>query len=217
MRLLLVIVLLLVIKAYTSALLVFENDFNRIASSFIDYDLRINRLTNLVAIQHEAILEFSKSNVNYYTAIKTLSNNIESCENCASDRIVKLFNDSKIRSLLNISEICYSQNPSLSKSHNILIATYEGYNAILSKLSEHDKSFYNDRPYLVNLNRAQDSMRITLAIGMQGKVENINFVYKGDTIKVDSLPINFGNIEGDLSFIITDSITGEREWFTKRF
>jgi len=73
-----------------------------------------------------------------------------------------------------------------------------------------------EQPYLLSLVRHKDSMDIVLGYGMYGDIE-AQMVYKGDTIGVNSLPVNIGEVEGDVTFLLTNQNNKEKRCYKKRF
>ena len=59
-------------------------------------------------------------------------------------------------------------------------------------------------------------MDIVLGYGMYGDIE-AQLVHKGDTIDVYSLPVNIGEVKGDITFLLTNQNNKEKRWYKKRF
>lgn len=205
------------IKAYTYNSYQEKLVINEQALSFIQYDLDTKRLENLIKNQTRTILDLAKSDSNLYTTSQELINNLSSSSNGSIEKHLLIFNSSVLKDLLNFPPIEFKQNNGLSIEHNLLMTKSHGYSVLISLLYQKKKLIPKERPYLISLERDKDSLDLLLGIAMHGKINDLILVHKSDTIKVDSLPINIGPINGELSFIFTDSPYENRICYSKKY
>jgi len=186
---------------------------NEQASSFVEYDLRSWRLKDLLHDPINTVIELSRKNLKFYNATEQLFENLaklDSTNSVNSEKILTVFNSSSLKDLINCPDIEYINNEGLSDEHNSLLAKTNIYSSIIDYLYPFTKeSILAERPYIFTLSRGKDSIDVGIAYGLYGKVNGALFTYNNDTITVDSLPLNIGRVNGEISFIVTDSITNK--------
>ncbi len=216
--------LLILIKIYSYTVYNQSVLDNEKALEFIEYDLDSKRLDNHIYYAKEDILDLSRSNRKWYNQIKNLIDEVEWTKDSSAEEILTIFNNSKLRSIINYPNITYSNNKGLSDPHNRLLVLSLCYSMLQSELSEIKQREPLEIPYLVGLSRERDSMGLTLFTAIHDDIKlitsvgmTVDLIYNSDTIEVNSLPINIGPINGDVEFLFTDSLTNKKSWFRKRY
>lgn len=217
-----VLILFVGIKTYSISYLKEKTEENILTASFIDYDLNSSRLDNIIKGQVDHILDISKTKKEWYLAAKDLTNKVRNLkykikikESTDSTELVEIFNSAKFRDLLDYQNVRFKENPGLSFEHNCLLLIADGYNEVLNGFSK-DLNAYKERPFLISLERRNDSIDLLLVSAIQDKFD-AQLVYKGDTMKVDSLPINIGQIDDNVLFLVTNPNTNHTAWYGKRY
>ena len=210
-----IIIFLILAKAYSHTLLKQETEKNELTSEFIEYNLRYAQLDDIINQIWEIIIDFSKTRDNWYSAAQELKNNFNVSNELSIDELIDSFNSAELRKIFNYLELTYEENPGLSKEHNRLLVIKSGYEIIKEAIVGHEFRI-KEQPYLLGLERHKDSMDIVLGYGMYGDIE-AQLVHKGDTIDVYSLPVNIGEVKGDITFLLTNQNNKEKRWYKKRF
>ena len=219
MRGLLITTLILTLaKIYTGSLLTKAQTENAQVQAFVDYDFNSGRLESSVYGLIETVLDLAKTKSSWFQATGQLIDTNEKLKTAPLDDLVKAFNEADLKDAFDYPDIVYEENKGLTYEHNRLLLLANGYEEIFKKMSE--KSYGNallERPYLLDLRRDGDSMEVDLVYALTGPVNNFSLVYQGDTIILDSLPVNIGPVKGLVKLGITDEVTGEQKWYSKEF
>ncbi len=210
-----IIIILILGKTYSYTILKQETERNELTSEFIEYDLRYSQLDEVINHKWETIKDFSKTKDNWYEAAQELKTKLNISNEIGIGGLIDLFNSAELRKILNYSELTYEENPGLSKEHNRLIVIKSGYQIIKEAIVGNEFRM-KEKPYLLGLERHKDSMDIVLGFGLYGDIE-AQLVHKADTIDVYSLPVNIGEVKGDVTFLLTNQNNKEKRCYKKRF
>ena len=217
-RLLTILLILILAKLYTGSLLTKAKAEHAQVQAFIDYDFNSHRLESSVYGLEQTLLDLAKTRSSWFRSTSQLIDTIKKLETAPPNAIVKVFNEAELKDTFQYLDIVYAENKGLSYEHNRLLLLAKGYEEIFKKLSK--KSYGStllERPYLMGLIRDGDSMEVDLVYALTGPVDNFSLEYQGDTIMLDSLPVNLGPIKGPVKLCIIDKVTGKQQCYRKEF
>lgn len=211
------LIALILIKGYTFSS--YKEKVSKLEQtlSYINYDLKSNRLENKIQIQEDSIIELTNFQPNWYNASKNLFTKLKSSHFDNIGQLINIFNTSPLREFINYSDITFDEKVELSKKHNELLLISSGHSSVIKKLVLKKKKLPYERPYLVSLNKGRDSMDIILINAMHGKIDGLQIAYNGDTTEINSLPINIGHVKGEVSLIVIDSLREDNLCYRRVF
>ena len=148
------------------------------------------------------------------TDIDTFLKSVDLDSIATSDDLLAAFNNSELRSILNVTEFQFKEIKGLTKEHNkqvlnfLVLSTFYGQMDSLYLENKYSRTM----PYLMKYDEELDSMIVGVSFGYQGPINNGIIELDGTQFELDSLPYYIGDVKGEVKFSFI-GLKNKRIWY----